>query len=307
MAQKSDLSSECLQNPTSFSCHLVLDDCFDSCLNDCLLNDCLLNDCLIVGLGNPGAKYRNNRHNIGFVIVDELARVLQLEFVDSPKFKAQIAQYKKIFLLKPQTFMNNSGEAVALVVNFYKIKNIIVIHDEIDIGFGAIRLKIGGSSGGHNGLKSIDLALGRSDYMRVRFGVGKGKDVISYVLGDFTKDEQERLGELIHTSVEAVLFYLKSGDFQKTQNNFTIKAPKPQNLATQSHTKNPPSPISHKSQLSPTLSAKLKQQAQQARQILQNPQTLQATQTAQSPKTTQTQPNQPNPTNTHANGANKDT
>lgn len=149
---------------------------------------------LIVGLGNPGSKYALTRHNIGFMAVDELVKYYNATKISFEK--EELFKFKNHYLLKPQTFMNLSGEALLKVKNYFKIEDdIIVLHDDIDLLFGATKYKRGGSSGGHNGLKSIDSKIG-VDYIRVRMGVGKPKhkgEVISYVLSDFTALEQEHL------------------------------------------------------------------------------------------------------------------
>jgi PTH1 family peptidyl-tRNA hydrolase len=154
---------------------------------------------LIVGLGNPGKEYELNRHNVGFLAVDYLIDALNASKVSS-KFKGELFKTSKYLFLKPQTFMNLSGESVVLVKNYYKIDNddIIVIHDDIDLKLGALKFKKGGGHGGHNGLKSIDKHIG-SDYYRIRIGVGrpeKKEDVVKYVLSDFTKDELECINTL---------------------------------------------------------------------------------------------------------------
>ncbi|AIF81077.1 peptidyl-tRNA hydrolase [endosymbiont of Acanthamoeba sp. UWC8] len=151
---------------------------------------------LIAGLGNPGERYKNTRHNLGFMAIDEIALKLNvMQFVN--KFHAefislQVGNYK-ILLLKPQTFMNNSGTAIRECANFYKIlpQDILVIHDELDLETGKIKIKIGGGSGGHNGLKSIDQNIG-NNYYRLRFGVGKPEhksQVSDYVLHNFNSNE----------------------------------------------------------------------------------------------------------------------
>ena len=149
---------------------------------------------LVVGLGNPGIEYKKNRHNIGFLVVDYLIDEFNASKVSS-KFKGELYKIGDYFFLKPLTFMNLSGESVRIVKDFYKIDNddIIVIHDDIDLGVGALKFKKGGSSGGHNGLKSIDKNIG-NDYWRVRIGVGRPErkeQVVSYVLSDFKKSELE--------------------------------------------------------------------------------------------------------------------
>jgi len=147
---------------------------------------------LIVGLGNPGKKYELNRHNIGFLVIDYLIDEFNASKISS-KFKGELFKASEYLFLKPHTFMNLSGESVKLVKDFYKIpnENIIVIHDDIDLKVGALRFKRGGSSGGHNGLKSIDNNIG-NDYYRIRIGVGRPErkeEVVDYVLSDFKKEE----------------------------------------------------------------------------------------------------------------------
>ena len=149
---------------------------------------------LIVGLGNPGKEYEKNRHNIGFLVIDYLVNKFNASKISS-KFKGELYKAGDYLFLKPLTFMNLSGESVRAVKDFYKIDNddIIVIHDDIDLSVGALKFKKGGSSGGHNGLKSIDKHIG-NDYWRIRVGVGRPErkeQVVSYVLSDFKDDELE--------------------------------------------------------------------------------------------------------------------
>ncbi|WP_457561187.1 aminoacyl-tRNA hydrolase [Caminibacter sp.] len=162
---------------------------------------------LIVGLGNPGKKYEFNRHNIGFLVVDYLIKEFNASKISS-KFKGELFKSDEFLFLKPMTFMNLSGESVGEVKNFYKIENdnIIVIHDDIDLKLGALRFKRGGSSGGHNGLKSIDSHIG-NDYWRVRVGVGRPErkeEVVSYVLSDFSKKEFECIEKIFPLIKEAI-------------------------------------------------------------------------------------------------------
>ena len=147
---------------------------------------------LIVGLGNPGKKYEKNRHNVGFLAVDYLISEFNASKISS-KFKGELFKSGDVLFLKPSTFMNLSGESVKLVKDYYKFdnKDIIVIHDDIDLKLGALKFKRGGSSGGHNGLKSIDNNIG-NDYWRIRVGVGrpeKKEEVVNYVLSDFSQEE----------------------------------------------------------------------------------------------------------------------
>jgi len=164
------------------------------------MTDCLL----MVGLGNPGTEYKNNRHNVGFQVIEAVA-----ESVASNSFKkmSQVAEIsscfyekKKIILAKPLTFMNLSGRAVRFLVDFYKIpiNKVVILHDDIDLPFGRVKIKKGGGNGGHNGLKSIDNLAG-SDYWRVRIGVGRPSEksmVVSYVLGNFSSEESEKLEKI---------------------------------------------------------------------------------------------------------------
>lgn len=159
---------------------------------------------IIVGLGNPGAEYRNNRHNIGFMAIDAIA-----ERHNYPPFKAKFngliadgsIDGNRVLLLKPQTFMNNSGDCVSKAAKFYKFEtsDIIVIYDELDLTPGKVRVKIGGGTGGHNGLRSISPAIGES-YKRVRLGIGHPghKELVTrHVLGDFAKADAEWLTPLL--------------------------------------------------------------------------------------------------------------
>ncbi len=181
---------------------------------------------LIVGLGNPGSKYKNNRHNIGFMVIDKLIDDLKPTPINKSSFKGELYKFQNLLFLKPLTFMNLSGESVAAVKNFYKIKNshIVVIHDDLDLPFGAIRFKIGGSSGGHNGIKSIDSKI-KNDYIRVRIGIGRPKDkrdVVSYVLSDFSFEERKYLDEIIKKAALAVLEIPKVG-IEKVRSIYTQK------------------------------------------------------------------------------------
>ena len=155
---------------------------------------------LFVGLGNPGSKYQNHRHNLGFMAIDEIAQ--RHEFPEfQEKFDGLMSRGgiggHRVFLFKPQNFMNKSGIATTKLVNFYKIlrENIFVIYDELDLEFAKIKIKQGGGDGGHNGIKSLDQHIGKN-YWRVRFGIGHPghKDKVnSYVLNDFPKNELEDL------------------------------------------------------------------------------------------------------------------
>lgn len=165
---------------------------------------------LIVGLGNPGSQYEKTRHNIGFMLID-LLKTDKFTDVSSSKFQGQLFKFSNLLLLKPQTFMNLSGNSAKAVNDFYKPERIIVIHDDLDLKLGTVKFKIGGSSGGHNGLKSIDSLIG-SEYERVRIGIGRSDkaSVTSHVLGAFSEDENECLQKVLSYTKEAVLELIRS-------------------------------------------------------------------------------------------------
>jgi PTH1 family peptidyl-tRNA hydrolase len=160
---------------------------------------------LFVGLGNPGKEYEKNRHNVGFMAIDEIAS----RFCNAPfrsKFSGMIAEGRvaneKVVFLKPQTYMNLSGNSVQQAAHFYKIEpeNIVVFYDELDLSPGQVKVKKGGGSGGHNGIKSMDKCLATPEYWRVRIGIGHPGDkrrVSGYVLSDFAKADYEWLDDLI--------------------------------------------------------------------------------------------------------------
>jgi len=180
---------------------------------------------LLVGLGNPGSDYENTRHNIGFMLVDELGRRLSALDVSKTAFLGKTYKTKNHFLLKPQTFMNLSGDSVVKVKNFFKLEDVLVIHDDLDLPFGSLRFKKGGGHGGHNGLKSIDARIGK-EYLRVRMGIGKPEhkgEVSSYVLGEFSTDQQKYLDEWIDKTCDAVM-YLLEHTLQETSAKFSQKA-----------------------------------------------------------------------------------
>jgi PTH1 family peptidyl-tRNA hydrolase len=174
---------------------------------------------LIIGLGNPGKNYALNRHNVGFMALEDLAKKFNIEFSESKKFKNIIANIniegKVIFLLKPNKFMNLSGESIWIIKNYYKIatEDILVIHDDLDLEFGKIKIKQGGSSGGHNGIKSLDSHIG-NNYFRLRIGIGRpkfGETPADYVLSNFTENELEELAHLFaHIQKKFALLLNKS-------------------------------------------------------------------------------------------------
>ena len=187
---------------------------------------------LIVGLGNPGKKYAETRHNIGFMTVDELAKKHNLSFAGKQS-KAQIAQGmikgQKVVLAKPQTFMNESGQAVRGVADFFKIpvEQILVIYDDMDIDLGLLRIRPSGGSGGHNGIKSMQNHLGSSEFARIRFGLSRppGKmDPAAYVLRPFDEKEKPLMIETMHRAGLAVEIWLTEGiDVAMNQQNGTAE------------------------------------------------------------------------------------
>ena len=170
---------------------------------------------LFVGLGNPTPNSENNRHNIGFKIIDAINRKFGLS-KQKPKFKGLLTtgsiSEKKIYAIKPLTFMNNSGICIRELIEYFKIdaQNVIVFHDDLDIDFGKIKTKFGGSSAGHNGIESIDRFIGK-DYSRVRIGIGKPKikiTITDYVLKDFDEDEKEELKKITNSIIESLSILL---------------------------------------------------------------------------------------------------
>jgi len=182
---------------------------------------------LIVGLGNPGRQYENTRHNIGFRVIDKLVSDFGANEISKSSFQGELFKAPNLLLLKPTTFMNLSGNSIQAVKNFYKIdlENIIVIHDDIDLPFSALRFKNGGGHGGHNGLRSIDAMIGK-EYTRVRMGVDKPaykSQVADYVLHDFSDKENEILDKWIHHTAEAIkAFKTESLNFVKS--HYSLKS-----------------------------------------------------------------------------------
>lgn len=181
---------------------------------------------LIVGLGNIGEKYQLTRHNIGFMVIDEITKNLSTSNIQKSNFHSTLEKSAYDLYSKPTTYMNNSGMAVQAIKEYYKLEmeDIIVIHDDIDLPFGTVKFKIGGGHGGHNGLRSIDSHIGK-EYIRVRIGVGKPQDksdVANYVLDNFSKEELNKLPDIIRHTIEAIKA-LKSEDIEQVKTKFTLK------------------------------------------------------------------------------------
>jgi peptidyl-tRNA hydrolase, PTH1 family len=195
---------------------------------------------LIVGLGNPEPKYDQTRHNIGFAAIDTLARAWQISLAENRKFQGEFGERNalgrgRICLLKPLTYMNLSGQAVQAVTNWYKLspESVLVIYDDLDLPLGKTRLRLSGSAGGHNGMKSIISHLNSQNFPRLRIGIGKPKDsmegdnshTISHVLGRFSATENKIMSQVLNFVVECAELNFKQG-VEKTMNlcntqNFT--------------------------------------------------------------------------------------
>jgi PTH1 family peptidyl-tRNA hydrolase len=183
---------------------------------------------LFVGLGNPSPDNENNRHNIGFKIIDSINKKFGLS-KQKPKFKGLLTtgniKDKKIYAIKPLTFMNNSGICIKELIEYFKIdpEDVIVFHDDLDIGFGKIKAKFGGSSAGHNGIESIDKFIGK-DYSRIRIGIGRPsskEDISSHVLKNFDEEEIQELENITKNIIESLSILLdkKLDLFSSTVNN----------------------------------------------------------------------------------------
>ena len=183
---------------------------------------------VIVGLGNPGSKYLFTRHNLGFIVIDALSENKNFQ----NKYKSQIQKTEiggsSILLVKPQTFMNLSGQAIREIIHFYKIalENLLVIHDDKDLPFGAIKFQVSRGHGGHNGIKNIHQELNSKDYFRLKMGVAvekdEGIDTADFVLSSFSKHEKEKLPDLLDRGVKAIECFIKDG-FHKASNQFNCK------------------------------------------------------------------------------------
>ena len=186
---------------------------------------------LVVGLGNPGDQYAATRHNVGQMVIDQLVKRHSVKLT-SHKSRTHIAAYKlgvgidahQIILAKSHSYMNETGGPIKALANFYSVEpgNIIVLHDELDIGFAAIRTKLGGGDNGHNGLKSMTSAFNTPDYYRVRLGIGRPmgqQDPADFVLKQFSKEEKKDLDEFIKRGADVVEFLIEKG-LELTQGKF---------------------------------------------------------------------------------------
>jgi len=180
---------------------------------------------LLVGLGNPGEEYVRSRHNVGFMVADRVADLAHTRFL-ARKFASELAEARlgseRVWIMKPQTYMNSSGEAVGAALRFWKLalKDLVVVHDDLELEAYRVQLKVGGGHGGHNGLRSVNAHLGAPDYARVRIGVGRPPprvDPIDFVLGSFPKAEEAELADCVSRASEAARLAVELGA-QKAMN-----------------------------------------------------------------------------------------
>lgn len=182
---------------------------------------------LIVGLGNPGKKYENTRHNTGFAVIDRTLAKLNVE-LDKNKFNADYTMINRngeeIYILKPLTYMNLSGEAVVPFMKYFGIEpdDLVVVHDDLDLPVGKIRLRQSGSCGGQNGMRNIIDLLGDSNIKRIRVGIGKDPliPVVDYVLGKTKKEDLEVYNQALDKASDALIYWLDHDDFSKVMSNF---------------------------------------------------------------------------------------
>ncbi|HEK9107773.1 aminoacyl-tRNA hydrolase [Streptococcus equi subsp. zooepidemicus] len=184
---------------------------------------------MIVGLGNPGSKYQQTKHNVGFMAVDRLVKDLDISFTEDKAFKALVGSafinQEKVYFVKPTTFMNNSGLAVRALLTYYNIstKDLMVIYDDLDMAVGKIRLRQKGSAGGHNGIKSIIAHIGTQEFDRVKIGIGRpshGMSVINHVLGKFDTDDMITINVALDKVDKAINYYLQEKSIEKTMQQF---------------------------------------------------------------------------------------
>ena len=184
---------------------------------------------MIVGLGNPGDRYDKTKHNMGFMALDLLAKEYQIEFKMEKTFIAEVGHFfvngEKVVLVKPQTVMNESGRSVQPLLTYFNIEpeNLTVIFDDLDSPVGRVRLRQKGSSGGHNGIKSILTHVGTDHFNHIKIGIGRPKNgmkVVQHVLAKFDKEDAELAQNGIFKAVDAVKYYLENNDFTKTMNKY---------------------------------------------------------------------------------------
>lgn len=186
---------------------------------------------VICGLGNPGKQYFETRHNVGFMVVDELAQRHQATFRLESKFQAEIATFllagEKVMLVKPMTFMNESGKSLRLIADYYQLEmeDLLIVFDDLDLQVGKLRLRASGSAGGHNGIKSIISHLNTKTFNRIKIGIGRPEHqtVVQHVLSPFHKTEYPMIKEAVSKAGDAIDFFIETDDFNQTMNQFNKK------------------------------------------------------------------------------------
>lgn len=177
---------------------------------------------MIVGLGNPGKQYERTRHNSGFMAIDKVAEKLNLN-IDKKEFAALTTKNNQVILVKPQTYMNNSGEAVSQIMKYYHIdiNDLLIIYDDLDLKYGQLRLRLKGSSGGHNGIKSIINYIHSENFKRIRIGIEKNPliETADYVLGKVEKDKQQLFDDSIEKASQAAIEFI-TDEFEKIMNKY---------------------------------------------------------------------------------------
>ena len=177
---------------------------------------------MIVGLGNPGKQYERTRHNSGFMAIDKVAEKLNLN-INKKEFAALTAKNNQVILVKPQTYMNNSGEAVSQIMKYYHIdiNDLLIIYDDLDLKYGQLRLRLKGSSGGHNGIKSIINYIHSENFKRIRIGIEKNPliETADYVLGKVEKDKQQLFDDSIEKASQAAIEFI-TDEFEKIMNKY---------------------------------------------------------------------------------------
>jgi PTH1 family peptidyl-tRNA hydrolase len=192
---------------------------------------------LIVGLGNPGAKYEQTRHNVGFMAIDRLSKIWQIGLSENKKFQGYFGEglvgSSKIRLLKPTTYMNNSGQSIRTVLDWYKVPPtaVMVVYDDMDLPVGRLRIRLTGSAGGQNGMKSAIAHLGTQTFPRLRIGIGSaksdGKNAVSHVLGTFAPADKPVIDQVLDLTVSAIEVSLKQG-VEKAMNLYNNRSVEPQ-------------------------------------------------------------------------------
>ncbi len=197
---------------------------------------------LIAGLGNPGREYENTRHNVGFLILDRLARDLGAVFTKQAKWQGEVGKAGGVHLVKPLTFMNLSGQSVVALARFHRLTpdQCLIVYDDKDLPCGQLRMREGGSAGGHNGMKSLIAHFGTDAFPRLRFGIGAARSsVVNHVLGQFTTEERASLEKPLDRAVDAIKYALQFGPVRAmtlfNRNEEQVAPPKERPTKTQDH------------------------------------------------------------------------